>query len=45
MEPIPIEYREDKYIKICGVPHDLTEIEAEKISKVIKAMVKKDIEK
>lgn len=40
-EIIPIEFREGKYIRIKGIPHDLTENEANRIAEVIKAMVER----
>ncbi|WP_278356274.1 MULTISPECIES: hypothetical protein [Idiomarina] len=36
--PIPIPLREDLIVEIIGVPFDLTEVEAEKIARVIKAL-------
>lgn len=36
--PIPIPLREDLVVQVIGVPFDLTEVEAEKIARVIKAL-------
>lgn len=36
--PIPIPLREDLIIQLIGVPFDLTEAEAEKIARVVKAL-------
>jgi len=36
--PIPIPLREDLIVQIIGVPFDLTEAEAEKIARVVKAL-------
>ncbi|RUO20125.1 site-specific integrase [Aliidiomarina haloalkalitolerans] len=36
--PIPIPLREDLIVQVIGVPFDLTEVEAEKIARVIKAL-------
>lgn len=40
-EIIPIEFRENQYIRIKGIPHDLTEDEANRIANIIKAMVER----
>ena len=38
MDVIPIQIRENLYVRIHGIPHDLTEDEARKIADVIKAL-------
>lgn len=37
---IPIQIRPDLKVRIWGIPHDLTQAEAEKLSAVILAMAK-----
>ncbi|MCH8492737.1 MAG: hypothetical protein LAT53_05830 [Idiomarina sp.] len=36
--PIPIPLREDLIVQVIGVPFDLTELEADKIARVVKAL-------
>lgn len=35
---MPIEIRPDYFVRIAGIPHDLTVAEAEKIARVVIAM-------
>jgi hypothetical protein len=37
----PIQIREDCTVRVFGLPHDLSQAEAEKISRVIKALAQK----
>ncbi len=47
MKPVtitPIPIRADLTIKIQGIPHDLTDVEAEKIAAVVRALVYEPID-
>lgn len=41
---LPIQIREDVTVQIAGIPHDLTREEAEKIARVVLAMVASKVE-